>query len=143
MTKHSNLLPQNTLSIVCASLMLAGCGLKGDLYLEEPDSAAEQQVETGDAAAGAETSADKKDLDWVERLELEKEKRAKPSADPAEPATAAPAATEQPEILTEQDELQNAQRKSEQEIGVPALEYSTADDADTDSSTTEAGNPTP
>ena len=143
MTKHSNLLPQNALSIVCASFVLAGCGLKGDLYLEEPDSAAEQRVETGDAAAGAETSAEKTDPDWVERLELEKEKRAKPSADPAEPATAAPAAAEQPEILTEQDELQNAQQKSEQKIGVPALEYSTADDADTDSSTTEAGNPTP
>ena len=143
MTKHSNLLPQNALSIVCASLMLAGCGLKGDLYLEEPDSAAEQQVETGDAAAGAETSAQKKDPDWVERLELEKEKRAKPSTDPAEPATAAPAATDQPEILTEQDELQNAQKKSEKEIGIPALEYSTPGDDVTDNSTTEAGNPTP
>ena len=141
MTKNRWLLPQNALSIVCASVMLAGCGLKGDLYLEEPDKAAEQQIQTGDATT--QTSADKKDLDWTERLELEKEKRSKSSTDSAESATAAPAATEQPEILTEQDELQNAQQKSEQEIGVPALEYSTSDDDDTDSSTTEAGNPTP
>ena len=142
MTRDNNLLPQNALSIVCASLVLSGCGLKGDLYLEEPETATEQQVETGEAAAGAETSADKKS-GWVERLELEKEKRAKPSTNTAEPATAAPAASQQPEILTEQDELQNAQQKSEQDIGVPALEYSTPAEDDTDSSTTEAGNPTP
>jgi len=142
MTRDNNLLPQNALSIVCASLVLSGCGLKGDLYLEEPETATEQQVETGEAAAGAETSADKKS-GWVERLELEKEKRAKPAANTAEPATAAPAASQQPEILTEQDELQNAQQKSEQDIGVPALEYSTPAEDDTDSSTTEAGNPTP
>ena len=142
MTRDNNLLPQNALSIVCASIVLAGCGLKGDLYLEEPETATEQQVETGEAAAGAETSADKKS-GWVERLELEKEKRAKPSTNTAEPATAAPAASQQPEILTEQDELQNAQQKSEHDIGVPALEYSTPAEDDTDSSTTEAGNPTP
>jgi len=72
MTKHSSLLQQKALSIVCASLVLAGCGLKGDLYLEEPDTAAEQQVETGDAATGTETSSYKAKSYWVERLELEK-----------------------------------------------------------------------
>jgi predicted small lipoprotein YifL len=143
MTKHSNLLPRNALGIVCASLVLAGCGLKGDLYLEEPDTAAEQQVETGDVATGTETSSDQKKSDWVERLELEKEKRSESSTDTAAATTATPAAAEQPEILTKQDELQNAQKKSEKEIGVPALEYSTPADDTTDGSTTEDGNSTP
>jgi predicted small lipoprotein YifL len=143
MTKHRSLLPRNALGIVCASLMLAGCGLKGDLYLEEPDTTADQKVETGDAATGTETSSDEKKSDWVERLELEKEKRSESSTDTAAGATATPAAAEQPEILTEQDELQNAQKKSESDISVRSLEYSTPADDDANSSTTTDGSSTP
>ena len=36
-----------SLSIVCAALLLQGCGLKGDLYLEEePEATATEQEQT-------------------------------------------------------------------------------------------------
>jgi predicted small lipoprotein YifL len=143
MTDRNGALPQIALSIVCTSLVLAGCGLKGDLYIEEPDAGTEEQVVTDNAATGAETSADKKNPDWVERLELEKEKRSDSSATSAAPAITTPDATDEPPVLTEQDALQNAQQESEKELGVPALEYSTPADDDTDGSTTEDGNSTP
>jgi predicted small lipoprotein YifL len=135
----ANLLYMSMLLGGCA--LLDGCGLKGDLYLEQPDPEKDQPVDTADADPA--TTAD--DAEQAIRIDGTEQQPAKEDADDAAAPSRTPASAEAklPAPLTEQDSLQEAQQQSEADIGDSALENVSPDDDQEESSDESAAIESP
>jgi len=104
-------LAQRLLSAVVPVLLLGACGLKGDLYIEEPpaEQPAEEPFDTG---AGQDEAVQEAEYDWMDLLNIEITNP--DSTAPAEIEPALEAAEEgRLEEYETQEALQNEAEKSE------------------------------